>query len=277
MNYLSFYNLLVRSFPAPELMFLNYGFAEDEAETNRWIVAKDSRHKYHISLVRHVLGDTNLAGTRVLEVGCGRGGNCYYLGRYTQASQICGLDACEANIGFCRRLQSLQKAHFLVGEAQELPFRDQSFDVVLNLESSHCYPELGAFLSEVRRVLVCGGVFCYADVWDFECFPYDWGQRLQALQSSGLECVYEEDISEPVFRALSSDEGFGEKIKSMEDSHNRELVAGLTDRLATVRSLLALGFLSYRLWRFRKPPLNRSADAFVVMPRRFQRLSPKGC
>jgi SAM-dependent methyltransferase len=40
----------------------------------------------------------------------------------------------------------------------------ESFDAVINVEASHCYPSLPRFLAEVARVLRPGGHFLYADV-----------------------------------------------------------------------------------------------------------------
>ena len=51
-----------------------------------------------------------------------------------------------------------------MGDAEHLPFDDESFDVVTNLESSHTYPDLRAFLGEVRRVLRPGGWFLHTDL-----------------------------------------------------------------------------------------------------------------
>ena len=50
------------------------------------------------------------------------------------------------------------------GNAEKLPFADQSFDAVINVEASHCYPRFPRFLDEVARVLRPGGHFLYADV-----------------------------------------------------------------------------------------------------------------
>jgi ubiquinone/menaquinone biosynthesis C-methylase UbiE len=53
---------------------------------------------------------------------------------------------------------------FVHGDAQSLPFADESFDVVINIEASHGYPDFPRFLAEVARVLRPGGRFLYADV-----------------------------------------------------------------------------------------------------------------
>ena len=55
---------------------------------------------------------------------------------------------------------------FEVGDAETLPFDAESFDIVTNLESSSCYPDVHAFYREVHRVLAPGGHFLYSD-----CLP----------------------------------------------------------------------------------------------------------
>ena len=52
---------------------------------------------------------------------------------------------------------------FLHGNAESLPFADQSFDAVINIEASHLYARFPCFLAEVARVLRPEGHFLYAD------------------------------------------------------------------------------------------------------------------
>ena len=49
-------------------------------------------------------------------------------------------------------------------DSEDLPFPDDSFDAVINIESSHTYPNFSRFLAEVARVLRPGGHFLYTDV-----------------------------------------------------------------------------------------------------------------
>ena len=51
------------------------------------------------------------------------------------------------------------------------------FDVVINLEASHCYPNFTRFLAEVARVLKPGGHFLYAD-FRFNDGLVEWEQAL---------------------------------------------------------------------------------------------------
>jgi ubiquinone/menaquinone biosynthesis C-methylase UbiE len=252
-NERDFYDEVAERLPNPQLIFLNYGYAEASSEPCLWIAPSDRDHKYHLNLVKHVMSGMELAGRTVLEVGSGRGGNCYYMSRYTRAERIYGVDLCEANVQFCRAVHRLPNVVFLRGDAEQLPFRSETFDVVLNLESSHCYPHFDQFLAEVHRVLKPQGTFCYADLWFLEFLELDWKYRKQALDLVPFILLSEEDISEPVFQALKSKEGFVERIRAMADEGDREFVEEVVERLKVVRLMLAASQFSYRVWRFRKP------------------------
>jgi O-methyltransferase len=248
-----FYGEVAEWLPSPQFIFLNYGYAEASSEPCEWIMPADQCHKYHLNLVKHVMSGAELAGKTVLEVGSGRGGNCHYLSRYTQAKRIYGVDLCEANVWFCRAEHHLPNVTFLTGDAEQLPFHSETFDVVLNLESSHCYPHFERFLTEVHRVLKPQGMFCYADLWFLKFVELDWNHRKKALDEAPFILLSDEDISEPVFQALKSEDGFVERIHKMADEKNREFVEEVVRRLKLVRLTLAASQFSYRAWRFRKP------------------------
>src|ERR1700756_5774639 len=103
----NFYEEAAEWLPNPEFIFLNYGYAHASTGTRDWIEQHDHCYRLHLNLVDHVFSGVALAGRRVLEVGSGRGGNCYFLSRYTEASQIYGIDLCGANVRFCRAVHHL--------------------------------------------------------------------------------------------------------------------------------------------------------------------------
>lgn len=91
----------------------------------------------------------------------------------------------------------------LEAAADALPLPDGSFDVVVNVESSHCYPSRPRFFQEVRRVLAPGGTFLFADL-----FPADEVAAVRAaLGTVGLRVEEERDITPHVVTAMRLDEG----------------------------------------------------------------------
>ena len=251
-QYDSYYVSLMRLVPSLRLIFMNHGYA---AETDQfdWLREDDLLWRYSINLVRQVIGDFPLSGRRVLETGCGRGGPCSYLVRYHQPALVVGLDACQAAAVFCQHRHPEAGLTFLAGRAEQLPFRLRSFDVVLNVESAHCYPDLAPFFAEVARVLVPGGLFCYADTFSTESF-----ERVTGVLSlsRALRLIQSSDITAGVCRAIERNrQTFSDLLCSMVDPnlHNFALIAHLicsvnVEMLAKYRS----GEWRYHLWLFER-------------------------
>jgi len=144
--------------------FLNYGYVsqggDDEAKHD---VAEGLLNASSIRLIYELLGKTKLRGKRVLDVGSGRGGTAALLAEQFGAKAT-GVDLAPEAVAFCRRLHRSPNLRFEVGDAEQLPCKDRSFDVVTNVESSHTYPNLRGFFVEVRRVLKPGGLLLYTDL-----------------------------------------------------------------------------------------------------------------
>jgi SAM-dependent methyltransferase len=123
-----------------------------------------------------------------------------------------GMDLADKAVEFCRRVHRIEGLRFEQGDAERMPFEDQQFDVVMNVESSHCYPALDAFFREVKRVLRPGGQFLYADLMLRERLA----ERRRMLDQAGLEIVQEHDITSNVLASLDSDteqrEAFVERL-----------------------------------------------------------------
>jgi ubiquinone/menaquinone biosynthesis C-methylase UbiE len=157
------YPFLSRRFDAEDLTCLNYGYEEDPLMALP-LAASDERNRYGIQLYHRVATQADLNGKQVLEVSCGHGGGASYLMRTLGPASYTGLDFNADGIAFCRRRHKLPALDFVHGDAESLPFADQSFDAVINVEASHAYPRLPRFLAEVVRVLRPGGHFLYADL-----------------------------------------------------------------------------------------------------------------
>ena len=98
----------------------------------------------------------------VLDVGCGTGPVITLLHDKYPEKHYVGLDLTPAMIEVAQA-KGLSNAEFVVGDAENLPFDDQSFDAVLCSNSFHHYPNPGAFLCEARRVLRPGGKLILRD------------------------------------------------------------------------------------------------------------------
>lgn len=191
------YNLLARHDEAAELLFMNYGYAEQQDESFV-LQPADAPYRYPIQLYRHVLEGVDVEGKDVAEVGSGRGGGASWLVRYMAPHHVTAVDLSPDAIAFCNTHYRLHQLSFKQGSADMLPLPSSSQDVLLNVESSHCYPDMRAFVAEVYRVLRPGGVFAFCDMRA----ATERDALIKVLQGSGLELQASRDISSNVLRAL---------------------------------------------------------------------------
>ncbi len=197
----AWYSLLSNLDRHAAVTFLNYGYASSNGEQIP-LRAEDEPNRYPIQLYHHVLSGTAVAGREVLEVGSGRGGGASYVARYFRPRTLTGVDICKAAIRFSRaRYADQDNLEFRVADACNLPFANDSFDVVLNVESAQHYGDMGQFLEEVYRVLRPGGDFlmaCFEDVQK-NVLPREF------LRQTRLRLIREDDITANVARALELD------------------------------------------------------------------------
>jgi phthiocerol/phenolphthiocerol synthesis type-I polyketide synthase E len=176
-------------------IFLNYGYVSN---LNPQFAAVDlpeaALNRNSVKLVLELVEDCVTLGSRVLDVGCGRGGTVSVMLKFFQPGQVVGLDLSAAAIAFCRRTHRYPEATFLQGDSEHLPFQPGSFDIVTNLESSSCYPDIYAFYSEVARVLTPGGYFLYSD-----CLPIErLKDGIQFIMRTGFTVERDRDITSNV-------------------------------------------------------------------------------
>ena len=97
-------------------------------------------------------------GEAVLDVGCGTGSLAVLAARQVgPTGTVCGVDASEEMVDRAARKAQRAgvRANFVVGAAQDIPFEDGSFDVVLSTIMVHHLPRAGRerLAAETRRVL----------------------------------------------------------------------------------------------------------------------------
>lgn len=145
-----------------DVVFFNFGYEEDPP-MGLVLTPSDEPNRYCIQLYHVTASQVDLKGKKVLEVSCGAGGGASYIVRNLDPDAYTGLDLNPASIDKCRKSHNLGGLDFVQGDAQNLPFPDESFDAVINVEASHQYPDFPRFLAEVARVLRPGGHFLYTD------------------------------------------------------------------------------------------------------------------
>jgi len=197
----SIYDLLARRYRDRRWTFMNYGYRPPPEAASLPLASDDEPDRSCIELYNVVASAVDLTASEVLEVGSGRGGGASFVARYLRPRRVVGVDVSPEAIALCRSRHAVPGLSFEVGDAEHLGYAAASFDAVLNVESSHCYGNPGAFLSEVRRVLRPGGHFLYAD---FRAKTELDAWRAQ-LVASGLRLVSERDITQGVVAALDAD------------------------------------------------------------------------
>lgn len=122
---------------------------------------------------RYRLAGDLAAGRDVLEVACGSGIGLAHLAE--RANRVVGGD-CDPELVEIARRQNGDRIPIHQLDAEQLPFEDGSFDVVLLLEAIYYLPNPSAFIREARRVLRPSGqlLICSANCQreDFNPSPF---------------------------------------------------------------------------------------------------------
>src|SRR5919205_1035255 len=107
-------------------------------------------------------------GERVLDLGSGAGTDSLVAAQMVgPQGHVTGIDMTPAMLAKARAAAAeagLTNVEFVEGEAERVPFRDESFDVVISNGVIDLIPDKDAVFSELHRVLAPGGRMQIADV-----------------------------------------------------------------------------------------------------------------
>ena len=180
---------------SPELRFMNYGYYNDDFYPE--LSSIDEEERYPIHLYHYLCSKVKLSDLALLEIGSGRGGGADYILRTFKPKSVSAIDISKSAINLCKEFYSQHNLYFSFGSADNLPFKANTFDIVLNVESSHCYPSFDNFLKEVVRVLKPSSSFLFTDFRN--------SNELVSMKESisvYFDIVVEEEITNNIIFAL---------------------------------------------------------------------------
>jgi len=188
---------------------------------------------------------SDLSGGRVLDVGTGVGDFVNLLTTYLKDySEVIGIDTSEKAVEAARKNFDKENIRFMVMDACDMNFEDESFDTVCISNSLHHLPEPKKILDEMKRVLKPGGRFIICEMFcDNQNEKqlnhvawHHWAAEVNRIMGGYHESTYKkEDILETANSlSLSKVDSFEFNYPDDEESNEEELKAFLThfDELA---------------------------------------------
>lgn len=201
-------------FPLTEHGCINYGYWEQVPKK----ISLETREKSQFALYREVFKFAEIQqGKSVLEVGCGRGHGVFLLSQ--MKCDPCGIDISDNQIVKCK--SSYPGLNFQVGNAENMNFRDHSFDCVVSIEAAQHFSNFARFCLEAKRVLRENGRLIVStfffqspnakerihnylpgDVSGYHhCIDIENGRSY--MKAAGFRGVEQKSIGEKVFRGFS--------------------------------------------------------------------------
>ncbi len=146
------------------------------------------------------------SGQRLLDIGCGPGTITVGLAAIVAPGEVTGMDLAESQIALARERAAehkLQNTRFITGSVYEVPFPNETFDVVFCHTVFEHLKEPVPAMREIRRVLKPGGVAA------LRC-P-DWGGFVVHPLTPALQAGI--DLFQKIQKANGGDVLAGRKLK----------------------------------------------------------------
>lgn len=194
---------------------------------------------------------------RLLEIGCGNGLGLKASSQWLRTDYALGVDLTKQLVTHAHsNYYSEDKINYIQSDAERLPIKNESFDIITSLESSHLYPCIDSFFSEIQRILVPNGYFCYADHY----FPAkDQANKLERFikENKQFKILQKINITKLVQASLYQRLIVDEKTfyRYASDFLINSNPANWYDEFCTVAATFGLIFLPWWKIRFKNPRL----------------------
>ncbi len=163
---------------------------------------EDEVERLQFQLYYYILSRIEIENKTILDISCGLGGGCYYINRYLSPLQVTGLDLISLNIRLAKQYYTDTTINFVQGDACDFSLPSESFDIVVNLESSHSYIDFKSFVKNTYEVLKPGGYFTFGDIR----INNQVENTMAIFKDCGFEVILKEDITQSVISSLDKDE-----------------------------------------------------------------------
>jgi len=136
-----------------------FGKAASRYDTDEAGVYKICRHDYPAILAEIRKEDFDT----LLDAGCGTAPMLSLLTKEYPDKKFTGIDITPEMIEVAKSKQ-LPNTEFVVGDCENMPFGENTFDVIINSQSLHHYPSPLRFLKNVEKILRPGGRLILRDM-----------------------------------------------------------------------------------------------------------------
>ncbi len=152
-------------------------------EFNKWAEAGrgDGMERDHLPIALPAIEKMRVAATdNVLDAGCGSGWLVRRLAKVAHDGRVVGMDISDEMIRLARRQsQDSDNVLFLAAEVAEIPWQANFFHHIISVESAYYWPDPGAALKELFRVLRPGGhAWILINYYQDNIHCHQWGELL---------------------------------------------------------------------------------------------------
>jgi ubiquinone/menaquinone biosynthesis C-methylase UbiE len=143
-------------------------------------------------------------GERVLDIGVGPGFLATEMAAEVGAGgRVCGIDPSESMLAIARTRPAPAPLELQSGNANRLPYRDATFDVVVSTQVFEYVEDIPGALAEVRRVLRPGGRLLLLDTdWDTVVWHTTDRARMRRVLTAWEPHLADPYLPRTLFRSL---------------------------------------------------------------------------
>ncbi len=101
-------------------------------------------------------------GSKILDIGCGTGNLLYLLEKENKDLSLYGIDISKNMLNIAKT--KLKKSNLILSSAENIDFKDDSFDIVFSTEAFHHYSDYSKIMNNIHKILKKNGRLIVLDV-----------------------------------------------------------------------------------------------------------------